>query len=455
MDRLKPWRALALLASLVLVLGLAACGGDDDDGDGGGPADEAAEASFDLTIGGVFPLTGDLSQFGPSGEKALELAVQQMNEATQEAGAEINVTGPVEDSETAPQAGQQAATTLVSNGANCLVGAYGSAVTIPIAEAVASRQSVPQISPASTSPEITTLEDNGFLFRTAPSDALQGQVLADAVEQELGGTDFTLSLAARNDPYGEGIINSFREAWEGKGGQVTGDPVLYDPEQSSFNSEAGQIVDGNPDGFVIIDFEDPYGQVGAALVRTGDFSAENLFTADGLAFGDGIPNTIPERALDGSSGSRPATPEDTPAADAFDALWEEAGGAERNTFDAQTFDAAILCFLAAVAAGSNEGQAIQEQLQAVSGPGGEKFTFEQLPQAVEALRNGDDIDYEGISGPVDFDDNGDPTSATYEIFEYQDGKLEVSSQVNVGGEGAAGGGGEDPEGGTEEGGAEE
>lgn len=430
MSRLKAWRVLALIASLVLVLGVAACGDDDDDG---GPSEDAANASFDLKIGGVFPLTGDLSQFGPSGEKALELAVQVANDAAKEAGADITVTSEVADDETSPQAGQQAATQLVSNGANCLVGAYGSAVTIPIAEAVASRQSVPQISPASTSPEITELDDNGFLFRTAPSDALQGGVLADAVEQELGGTDFTLSLAARNDPYGEGIIRAFQQAWEAKGGKVTGDPVLYDPEQSSFNSEADQITQGNPDAYVIIDFEDPYAKVGAALARTGEFDAKRLFTADGLAFGDGIPDTIPTAALDGARGSRPATPTDTPAANAFDKLWEEKGGADRNTFDAQTFDAAILCFLASVAAGSNEGADIRDQLQAVSGPGGTKYTFDQLAEAVEALRNGEDIDYEGVSGAVDFDDNGDPSSATYELYAYQNGKLEVTDQVAVGG----------------------
>lgn len=431
MNRMKLWRAFALIASMALVLAVAACGDDDDDDGGGG---QAAEASFDLTIGGVFPLTGDLSQFGPSGEKALELAVEQVNSAAQEAGAEINVTGPVEDDETNPQSGQQAATKLVSDGATCLVGAYGSAVTIPIGESVASRQSIPQISPASTSPAITELEDNGFVFRTAPSDALQGGVLADAVEQELGGTDATLSLAARNDPYGEGIITSFEAAWKEKGGETTGPPVLYDPEQASFNSEADQITSNNPDAFVIIDFEDPYGKVGAALVRTGNFDAANLFTADGLAFGDGIPDTIPDASLDGARGSRPATPENTAAARAFDTLFKDAPGAERNTFDAQTFDAGILCFLGAVAAGSNEGADIQEQLTAVSAAPGTKYTFEQLPQAVEALRNGDDIDYEGVSGPVDFDDNGDPSSATYELYRYQDGKLDVTGQVNVGGE---------------------
>ena len=416
--------ALVMVALLALAVGLGACGDDDDDdGNGGG----GGEASFDLTIGGVIPLTGDLSQFGPSARKAIELATE---EASQAAPGGVTVEATIEDSETSPQAGQQAATKAVSDGASCLVGAYASSVSIPIGESVASRQSVPQISPASTSPEITDLDDGGFVFRTAPSDARQGVVLADAAEGVLGGTDFTLSLAARNDPYGEGIINSFRDSWEERGGSVTGDPVLYDPELASYNSEAGQITSGNPDGYVIIDFEDPYSKVGAALVRTGNFDAENLFTADGLAFSDGIPNTIPEQSLDGATGTRPATPEGTAAAKAFARLYNQAGGPERNTFDAQSFDATLLCFLAAVAAGSSDGEAIQAELQDVSGPGGEKYTFQQLGQAVQALQDGEDIDYEGVSGPVDFDENGDPSAATYEVYAYENGALEVQEQVD-------------------------
>ena len=449
MNRLKLWRAFALIASMALVLAVAACGDDDDDdGGGGGPSEEAATASFDLTIGGIFPLTGDLSQFGPTGQNALELAAREADRAAQEAGAEINVEAAVEDDETNPQSGQQAATKLISDGASCMVAAYASGVTIPIAESVSSRQSVPQITPASTAASITELEDNGFVFRTAPSDALQAAVLADAVEQELGGTDATLSLAARNDPYGEGLINAFKEEWEGKGGTVTeASPVLYDPEQASFNSEADQILAGNPDNYVIVDFEDPYAKVGAALVRSGDFDGTKLFTADGLAFGNPIgETTIPEQALDGARGTRPVSPETTSAAKAFDTLIEESGE-DRNTFDAQTFDAGLLCFLGAVAAGSNEGEAIKDQLQSVSSAPGTKYTWEQLPQAVEALRNGDDIDFEGVSGPIDLDENGDPTAALYEVFEYRDGELRVTDTVELGafaedGGGEEGGGGE-------------
>ena len=97
--------------------------------------------------------------------------------------------------------------------------------------AVAARQQVPLISPASTSPEITDLPDDGYVFRTAPSDALQGQVLADAVGEQFG-TDATISVAARNDAYGEGIITAFQEEFEAAGGTDDG-PVLYDLEAST------------------------------------------------------------------------------------------------------------------------------------------------------------------------------------------------------------------------------
>ena len=140
--------------------------------------------------------------------------------------------------------------------------------------------------------------------------------------------------------------------------------MLYDPEASSYDSEAAEIVKGNPDGYVIIDFEDPYGKVGAALVRTGDFDATKMCTADGLAF-DKIPDTIPSDALDGASGTRPATPEDTDARQRSTKLFADSSLSpkERNTFDAQNFDAVSLCVLAAVAAGSSDGADIQAQIQ--------------------------------------------------------------------------------------------
>jgi ABC-type branched-subunit amino acid transport system substrate-binding protein len=411
-----------------MAFGIAACG-DDDETTGAGGTD-VSDASFDLQIGGLLPLTGDLSAFGPAGEKAANLAVDEANAALEEAGADITVALESADSQTEPTAAQSAAKQLISGGASCLIGPWSSGETVPVGRSVAAREQVPLISPSATSPELTELPDDGYVFRTAPSDALQGQVLADAIE-EAEGTDVVVSIGGRNDPYGEGIVTEFQAAWEAKGGTVTG-PVLWDPELSSYNSEADEIVSENPDQFLLIDFEEPWNRIGPALTRTGDYDAANLWTADGLAFEDGIPDSIPVESLAGASGTRPSTPADSDTAKAFDELYasssEQPKG--RNSFDSQNFDAAVLCTLAAVAAGSSDAPAIQEQVQAVSGPPGDQYDYTQLADAITALQAGEDIDYEGVSGPGDLDDNGDPTLGFYETYEYDDqGKFSVTGTV--------------------------
>jgi ABC-type branched-subunit amino acid transport system substrate-binding protein len=421
--------SVVLAVAIALGGGLVACGEDEEDGNGGAQA-PAPETSFELAIGDLVPLTGDLSVFGPPGRKAADLAVEQIRAAVDEVGSDIQVSIDHADSETASQAAVQAARQLISKGASCLAGAWASANTIPVGKSVAARQRVPQISPASTSAEVSTLDDNGFVFRTAPSDNLQGVALADTVEEELAGTDFTVSLAARNDAYGEGFINRFKEAWEERGGSTRG-PVLYDPQQPSYNSEAGQIVSGDPDAYVIIDFPDTYARMGAALARTGEFDASGLFTADGLA-ADEIPEGVPEKAIVGAKGTRPGTPETGEVVERFDQLFEEAGGPARGTFDAQNFDAVMLCFLAATAAGSSDGPDIQAALGDVSAPPGDKYTYLELADAIRALQDGQDIDFDGVTGPIDFDENGDPTTATYEVWTYgDDGRLEVMRQFQA------------------------
>ncbi len=412
-------------AATALSLGVAACGDDDSSTTGGGDTSGTLDG---LTVGALIPQTGDLSIFAPAGEKAAKLAVEQANAALKSAGSSAEVTLTVGDTETKPQATVQAANKLASDGASCFAGDWASADTIPAGQSVAAKQQIPLISPASTSPEITDLPDDGYVFRTAPSDALQGQVLADAVGETFG-TDATISVAARNDAYGEGIATQFSEAYTANGGSVNG-PVLYDPEASSYDSEAAEIVANKPDGYVIIDFEDPYGKVGAALVRTGEFDATKLYTADGLAF-DKIPDTIPSDALDGANGTRPATPEGSDVASAFNTLYADSSLSpkERNTFDAQNFDAVSLCVLAAVAAGSSDGADIQAQIQDVASAPGDKYDYTNMADAITALQNGDDIDFDGVSGPLDLDDNGDPTVATYEVFNYDGGKLVVDRQV--------------------------
>ena len=114
-------------------------------------------------------------------------------------------------------------------------------------------QGVLLISPASTSDEISGLDDQGLVNRTAPPDRFQGPALATLVDKDLGGAKGkVISVSGRNDSYGEGLTKTFTDAWVGKGGEVTyNSTVLYDPNQATYDSEAQQIVAGNPDGFVV------------------------------------------------------------------------------------------------------------------------------------------------------------------------------------------------------------
>jgi branched-chain amino acid transport system substrate-binding protein len=420
-----------------LALGVGACGGGDGGGDDAQPAGE--EAQLDLVVGDVVPLSGDLAPFGPPGRKAADLAVEEINSAIEEAGVDHNVEILHEDSQTNPQAANSAAQSLVGDGASCIAGAWASSSTLPIARGVATREEVLQISPASTSDEITALEDEGFVNRTVTPDSIQGPALADAVEQELGDAEGTvINIGARNDAYGNGLADTFSAAWEEKGGEI-GAEVLYDPEQPSYNTEAGQIVEGGPDGLVIIDFPETFAQVGPALARTGDYDPETTFVTDGLA-SDSLPDDVGADVVEGIRGTRPGTPEEGEAPAAFGELYEQAGGPERQTFDAQNFDAVMLCYLAAVAAGGTEGADMAEQVRSISAPGGTQYTFEELPEAIEALQNGEDIDYQGASGPIDMDDSGDATAGVYELFEYQGGGLEVTDVIPVGAQAEESGG---------------
>jgi ABC-type branched-subunit amino acid transport system substrate-binding protein len=418
---------LVALCTLTAAVTLTACGGDDDDdgnGDGG-----AGATQLNLTIGNLVPLTGDLSDFGPPGRKAADLAVEQINTAIREVGADHQVAVRHADSQTDPQAGVSAARRLVSSdNASCIAGSWASSVSIPVARTVAVRERVLQISPASTSDEITGLDDNGLMNRTVPPDSFQGPALADAIDQAVEGADGkTVNIGARNDAYGTGLADTFEEAWTEKGGQI-GEKVVYDPDQPSYDSEARQITSGDPDAFVIIDFPETYQKVGPALVRTGDFDPSKAWATDGLASGS-LPKDAGEEATEGMRGTAPGSPDEGAAADAFDRLYEEAGGPDRQTFDAQNFDAVMLCYLAAVAAGSTEGPEMAEQVRNISNEPGEKYTFEQLPDAIRALQDGQEIDFDGASGPIDMNDQGDATAGVYDIYQYEDGELDTVDEV--------------------------
>jgi branched-chain amino acid transport system substrate-binding protein len=416
--------AAGALAVLALAAGTAACGGD---GEGEG------NDSFDLVIGNLVPLRGDLAEFGPAGRKAADLALAQARRAVNRTGADIEVEVSHADSETQEQAALLAGRRLVRDrGADCLVGDWAAAGTFSTGIEVAVKREVPLISPASTNFDIAGIDDRGYVFRTAPPDQVQVLGLANLIADEVG-RKATVSLAARNDAYGVEFAEKFEQAWRERGGRVA-DPVLYDPTKPAFGAEARRIVSGEPDAYVIVDFPDSYAKLGVTLAKTGRFDASRLFVSDTLGIDDILERDVPADAIVGALGLRPGRPASGPPGTAFERLYAARGGAprERVGFEAQAFDATVLCFLGAVAAGSANGAAIADRLQAVSGPPGGKYDWRQLPQAVEALQAGEEIDYEGASGPIDFDDDGEPAAASYEVFEQAEDGLRITGALNAG-----------------------
>jgi branched-chain amino acid transport system substrate-binding protein len=417
----------AALAAFALALGLAACGGDDDEtaGTAGGGGGE----QLSLTIGNLVPLTGDLAPYGPAGQKAGELAAQQIDAAIQKTGSGQTVELVTEDGASDDQGGVQAARKLIADGATCISGDYASTATVAVARSVTVPEGVMLISPASTADALSDLEDDGLFARTAPPDGLQGKALADRMEQELGGLQGkTINIGARNDLYGTGFADSLEAELEDRGATVA-EKIIYDPEQPSYNSEADQLTSGNPDNFVIIDFPETFAKLGPALARTGNWEPTQTFITDGLSSTD-LTELVGPGETEGMLGTAPGTFSGE-APDAFDRLYKQAPGPARNLFDAPTFDDVILCYLAAVAAGSSDGDAIAESIVDVTGPGGPKYTFEQLPEAVEALEEGEDIDYEGASGPIDWDEGGDLSRYIYDISEFKGGELVKLDTVEV------------------------
>ena len=422
----------ALVVAGLSSIGVAACGSSDDESTTASDSGGSGATSLDLTIGDLIPLTGDLSDFGPPGDKAANLAVDKINEAIKEVGADHTVTLKTEDDQTSDQAGVSAARKLVGDGASCIAGSWASSVTIPVARSVSIKEGVLEISPASTSDEITGLDDNGLINRTAPPDSFQGPTLADAIAKDLGGAKGkTVNIGARNDSYGTGLAKTFSDAWEAQGGTI-GQEVIYDPEAATYDSEAAKITSGNPDATVIIDFPETFAKVGPALVRTGNYDPSTTWGTDGLA-SSSLPKDVGTDVTEGFRGTAPGTPDKDETTKAFDQAYTAADpkDVDRQTFDAQNFDAVILCYLAAVAAGSTDGTDMATKVQDISAPPGDPFTWEQLPEAIKALEDGQDIDYQGASGAIDMDENGDATAGVYDIYEYKGTALDLVGEVPV------------------------
>ncbi|ADB52387.1 Extracellular ligand-binding receptor [Conexibacter woesei DSM 14684] len=418
---------IALVTGAALLT--AGCGGSSSSG--------GKDGSLDLVIGDSAPLSGDLADFGPPTQKAADLAMAQIDAAIERAGVDHNVSLVHEDNcggsdqQCAVQATRKLAT---SDKSTCIAGPWASSDVVPAAESVAIPEEVVLMLPASTGAAITDLKDGpGFVNRTAYRDSFQGSALANYVAKALGGAaGKTVNIGARNDAYGTGLAETFQAAWEKLGGKV-GEKVVYDVDLASYDTEAERITSGDPDGTVILDFPETYNKVGPALARTGKLDVATTFMPDGMS-APAVIKSAGANATVGIRGTVPGLPKGDPGYVAFDKAYRAAAPKDvaRQAYDAQAFDSVMLCYLAAAAARSSDGPDIAEHIRAVSGPPGKKYGWLDLAEAIEALQRGEEIDYQGVSGPIDLDDNGDPSAGIFDIFRFErDGTMEIVDQIPV------------------------
>mgnify|MGYP000255788500 CR=1 FL=1 len=378
-----------------------------------GSAAHAAEGP--LKIGALVPMTGDLQAYGQTSLNGIELAAKQINEAGGVLGEDLEIV--LGDTQTRPQAGIDSAKKLVSiEGVSGIVGALSSGVTIPVAQSVTSKEGVPQISGASTSPVITGLEDNDFMFRTVPSDAFQGRALAEVVDRD--GLS-TVSIIYVNNDYGEGLADSFAAAFKERGGEIA-ERVGYEKGNASYRGELSTAASGGAEALVMIG----YPQNGTTIIRQaleGGFFDRFVFT-DGLKAPE-IIDAVGAQYLEGSYGTAPQALDDTAAAKTFRSGYEGAyGELPPKPFIDTAYDATYVLALAAQAAGSTDGAAIRDALREVANPPGEQIVPGEWDKAVELLAEGEAINYTGASGSIDFDAKGD-VGGSFAHWVIRDGKI--------------------------------
>ncbi len=369
-----------------------------------------------LRIGSLLPTTGTLAFLGPPEIAGVDLAINEINEAGGVLGQDVTITHR-DSGDTTTDIATQSVTDLLSQNVNAIVGAASSGVSKTVINQITGA-GVIQFSPANTSPEFTDWDDNGLYWRTAPSDVLQGRTLGSYI-MECGAQ--TVGMITLNDSYGTGLQGNIQETVEGAGGQVVANE-MFNTGDSQFSSQVDAVAAAEPDAIVLISFDEAKSII-PLLVAKG-IDASTLFMVDGNT--SDFSEDFDAGTLEGAQGTIPGPFTGTEFQDALATVNPDLTS---YAYSGESYDAVTLIALAAEAAGSVDGVAIAAELEAVSKDGTKCFDF---AGCVTLLRDGEEIDYDGVSGPVTFDENGDPTEAAIGIYQYDADNRPQPSRSEVG-----------------------
>jgi len=406
-SRGKVWTGVAVAATSVLFLS-ACASGEPDAGqeESAGPRDDLA-----LTIGTALPQTGNLAFLGPPEEAGVAYAASQINEVSDTTGLTLDVVYG-DSGDTDNKAYETEIPRLLGEGVSAIIGAASSGTSLQFIDQVTGA-GVIQFSPANTSDAFTTYDDNGLYFRTAPSDVLQGEVLGNLIAED---GNQTLGLIVLNDSYGTGLAKYVTEAFEGAGGEVVAE-ATYNTGDTTFDAQINAVLAAAPDAIALITFD----EVSTILPGLfGQFPADKLYFVDGNL--KNFADAFPAGSLTGAKGTLPGLSIDSISdfTGELDAFLESEGtpALEDYSYAAESFDATILLALAALAANSTDSADIAAKLIEVSGGEGDGEKCSTYAECAEIIVGGGTADYEGISGPITFDEVGDPTEASIGIYQY-------------------------------------
>ena len=304
---------------------------------------------------------------------------------------------------------------VTSDKVAAIVGADCSGVTGAILSNVAIPNGLVMISPSSTSPGLSTVEDKGLFFRTAPSDARQGEVLAKILKDR--GIN-EVAITYTNNDYGKGLSDSIKTAVEAEGGKVTA-VTAHEDGKADYSAEVGALASAGGEALVVAGYVD---QGGAGMIRAAlDSGAFTKFILP-----DGMYGTVLEekfgKSLDGSIGTVPGS--DSPGGATFVQMAKDAGFDGTSSYAPESYDAAALIMLAMQAAGSTKSADFVGKVMDVANAPGEKIYPGELAKALDLLKEGKDIDYVGGSA-VELIGAGE-AAGSYREYEFKDGKIETT-----------------------------
>lgn len=373
---------------------------------------QAAQAD-EIKLGIMMGFTGPLESIIANMAPGAETAVEEVNAAGGVLGHSIESIRADSTCVDAAAATAAAERLITSDGVSGIVGAACSGASTAALQNAAMPNGVVMISPSSTSPALSTVEDNGLFFRTAPSDARQGEVIAEILKEQ--GIS-SVAITYTNNDYGKGLADAIESNFVAHGGEVTA-TVPHEDGKGDYTAEVGALAAAGGEMLVVVGYVDQGGRgMVQSSVDTGAF--DTFFFPDGM-IGDALTENHGSD-INGSFGTNPQS--DSPGTAAF-AEMMEGKGLVVGPYTAETYDAAALIMLAMEAAQSSAGNDYKNSIVDVANAPGEQIFPGELAKGLEILRNGGDIDYVGASD-VELIGPGE-SSGSFRQIEIVDGEISV------------------------------